>query len=201
MRTQVATLFVAGLIAISVAFASDAPKTQVLPVGVPAPRLRALKLDGQPIPLWNALRGKVVIVGFWATWCSPCVAAFPKFNALVARYSSQEVEFFSITYEPANAVNGFVQKHPLLTTIAVDDDFSGFRAYNAWGIPVAYIFDRHGKLAGVMHPDELSSDIIDAVLDGRTPYVKPATPWSDPQGAEKYFKSLQKEMKDSVTAR
>jgi thiol-disulfide isomerase/thioredoxin len=198
MRAMIAHLVAAVTLALTVDFANGAPKKEVLPVGISAPPLHALTLDARPVPGWNALRGKVVVVDFWATWCPPCIAAFPKFNALVERYGPRGVQFYSITYEPADAVSSFLGKHPLLTTIAVDDDFRDFRAYNAWGIPVAYVFDRAGKLAGIMHPDELNNDVIDAVLAGRRPDAKPATPWSDPKGAEDYFRSLQKEMKKNA---
>lgn len=45
------------------------------------------------------------------------------------------------------------------------------------------------------HPDNLTVEMIDAVLAGHKPKAKPATPWSDPEGAEKYFKSLQDDLK------
>jgi thiol-disulfide isomerase/thioredoxin len=203
MQAKTAWFFLTALIIASSGTASDAVKgdvARVLPTGISAPVLHANALDGRAIPTWKALKGKVVVVDFWATWCPPCIASFPKFNALVDRYASQGVEFFSITYEPASAVTAFVAKHPLRTTIAVDDDFSDFRAYNAWGIPVAYVFDRSGKLAAVTHPDNLSADVINAVLAGHKPKAKPATPWSDPAGAEKYFKSLQDDLKSGKSS-
>jgi len=176
-------------------YASETQKAIVLPPGIPAPALRAKMLDGDSVPEWKTLKGKVVVVDFWATWCTPCVAAFPKFNALVDRYAPQKVQFFSITYEPVKTVNAFVARHPLHTTIAIDDDFSDFRSYNSWGIPVAYVVDRNGKLAAVIHPDRLTNDVIDAVLAGRKPDAQAAAPWPDPAGAEKYFRSLQDDLK------
>src|SRR4051812_29158458 len=88
-------------------YASETQKALVLPPGISAPALRAKVLDGDSVPEWKTLKGKVVVVDFWATWCTPCVAAFPKFNALVDRYAPQKVQFFSITYEPVKAVNAF----------------------------------------------------------------------------------------------
>jgi hypothetical protein len=77
--------------------------------------------------------------------------------------------------------------------VGIDDDLATFRAFAAWGIPVVYIFDRGGKLVSAVHPDNLTPDVISAALRGEVPRVKQSTPWSDPRGAEEYFRKNQRE--------
>jgi len=139
---------------------------------------------------WAGLRGRVVVLEFWATWCPPCIKNIPHINELVGELRNDPVTFISITYETEWMVKKFVGKHPLQTYIGLDNDFAMFKSYRAWGIPVTVIVNRSGRIAAVIHPDNLSDSVIREVLKGNTPRVKPAQPWSDPEGAEKYFRSL-----------
>jgi hypothetical protein len=67
-----------------------------------------------------------------------------------------------------------------------------FKSYEAWGIPMTVIVNKQGRIVSVLHPDHLNKSVISDVLSGKVPQVKPALPWSDPEGAENYFRSLVK---------
>src|SRR5688572_28662197 len=60
---------------------------------------------------WGKLRGKVVVLEFWATWCGPCVAAMPHMNGLADRYKGK-VQFIEITDEGRETVAPFLAKRP-----------------------------------------------------------------------------------------
>src|SRR5579884_1311329 len=87
-----------GLIFIPVlAFLFALPVANAFPkAGTPAPPLRLTQLFQAPSNAqadWQALRGKVVILEFWATWCEICVAELPDFNKLVASLDSKKFQF------------------------------------------------------------------------------------------------------------
>jgi thiol-disulfide isomerase/thioredoxin len=138
---------------------------------------------------WNTLRGKTVILDFWATWCPPCIASIPRLDSMVEEFRNKSVVFYSITYEPATVVTPFLLKHPMKSTVCLDKDFATFRSYKAWGIPMVVIVSKTGTIAAIIHPSRLTADVIRTVVSGKVPKVEQAQGWSDPQGAEKYFRS------------
>ena len=141
---------------------------------------------------WADYRNRVVIIDFWATWCPPCIESIPHLNELVAEFKMQPVTFLSITYESEEMVERFLQKHPMNTTVGIDHNFEMFKSYAAWGIPMIFIIDKNGKIAGTIHPKYLTADVIRSVLAGETPKVEQHAGWPDPDGAETYFRSLLK---------
>ena len=161
-----------------------------LRIGDPRPELVARSLsDSQPIG-WKDFEGEVAVVDFWATWCAPCVESFPKFNSLEKEFADRPVRFVSVTYEPESMIRPFLEKHPLDTPIAIDNDFHSFKSFKAWGIPAVYIFNPTGDLVSVIHPEKLDREVIETVLNGQVPRVKQSRGWKDPEGAEKHFRSL-----------
>ena len=72
------------------------------------------------------LKDQVVILDFWATWCSPCVKSFPHLNKLIDEYKDKPVTIISITYEPRKNIKDFLNKYELHSIIAIDSDFYMF---------------------------------------------------------------------------
>ena len=185
-------------LAFGIASAASADPADIPPmkVGTVRPAIDFSTLKDRQHPNWETLRGKIVVIDFWATWCAPCVKDFPVLNALQAKYAGKPIVFYSVTYEKAGGIADTLSKFPLETTIGLDNDFRTYKSFNAWGIPVVYIFDGTGTLVADLHPDELNAGVIEAVLAGRKPTFVEAKQWSDPAGAETYFRSLRDKQAD-----
>lgn len=137
-------------------------------VGATAPPLGIEELRNAPegaSATWNDLRGNVVVLEFWATWCGPCVAEIPHLNALVATFADDDVVFLSITDEDPAIVERFVERKPMMGWQGFDTDGSAFEAYQIHGIPVTIVVARDGTVARVTHPGDLTAAIIRALLD------------------------------------
>ena len=91
--------------------------------GTPAPSIDPLKLLQAPVGAradWASLKGKVVVLEFWATWCSPCVASLPHLNQLVASLDPAKFQFISIDDEDPNAVQRFLTRKKMSGWVGLD---------------------------------------------------------------------------------
>jgi thiol-disulfide isomerase/thioredoxin len=102
-------------------------------------------LDGQKWTLRD-LRGKVVLVNFWATWCPPCRKEMPDLDALYKKYKSQGFVVLAISDEQAATVKAFLVKHKVSYPILLDPGDVVHKRFDVIGIPKSYLYDRDGKL-------------------------------------------------------
>lgn len=140
---------------------------------------------------WEDFKDKVVLIDFWASWCAPCIQAIPHMNELSEKYKNKDVVFISLNYEPKELVEKFLQKYPMKTKVAIDNDFRTFRALNGWAIPNIFMVDKNGKIAGRIHPNKLNEKVIDDLLAGKIPDIEQTKEdLYEPGGAEKYFRKV-----------
>lgn len=116
----------------------------------------------------EALRGKVVVLEFWATWCGPCIVAFPHLNKLTDRFKDKPVKFISITDESREVVERFLNKRALKSWVGLDTDRSVFRALRVAGMPRTVIIDTEGKIAALTSPEQVTEQVLRDLLAGKT---------------------------------
>lgn len=98
---------------------------------------------------WNlkSLKGKVVVVNFWATWCPPCRKEIPDLEALYQKFKDRDLVVLGISDEKRDVVFDYVSKHPMTYPILLDPGRKTNTAFFVAGIPRTFIFDRTGKIA------------------------------------------------------
>jgi peroxiredoxin/tetratricopeptide (TPR) repeat protein len=163
------TIFCSSLLAVGLA--ASAPAMASAPaVGTKAPGFELASPAGETLSL-TGLRGHVVVVNFFATWCPPCRAETPDLIAVEARYRARGVIFLGVDdREDATLVTVFAQHKGIRYPIVLDKTGSVEEHYDVRAIPTTYVLDRDGTIR-YAQVDELNASVlsgaIDAVLAGQ----------------------------------
>jgi thiol:disulfide interchange protein DsbD len=130
-----------------------------------APAVSIKLLDGNEVDL-QSLRGKVVLIDFWATWCVPCISEIPMFNDLNTEYRDKGLEIVAISLdeEGAEKVKPFLKKHKTNYTQALGDyDFASKFGLEVASLPIALMIDKQGRIrythVGVTKREVFESEI------------------------------------------
>ena len=107
------------------------------------------KAPGAPISL-DSMKGKVVYLDFWASWCGPCRVSLPILDGLQKQYSELgfEVVAVNIDEELSDAL-GFLEEFPVSYTVLLDPSSSAPGVYEPQGMPTAYLIDKSGVVRDV----------------------------------------------------
>ena len=161
MRTRAILSAVAVVVALTLLVASPAIATRV---GSRAPEIGREDLNGRVVSL-RSLRGKVVIVDFWASWCAPCREEMPVLNRLQERYREQGLVVIGVNVDN-NVRNArtFLRRTPVQFRIVHDPGKEVADRYNPPRMPSSYLVDRRGVIRHV-HEGFRSGDA--AVIERR----------------------------------
>ncbi len=118
----------------------------------PAPDVTLPTLGGPPLAL-RSLRGKVVLVNFWATWCVPCQWEMPLMEKLYQAYKGRGfvVAAISLDQQGAVAVEPFVRQNRLTYPILLDPTLQGARQFGIRGLPATFLIGTDGYVKGVTY--------------------------------------------------
>jgi peroxiredoxin len=94
----------------------------------------------------SSLKGKVVLVNFWATWCPPCRKEMPDLQALSQRFAGQGLVVLSISDEDAAKVNPYIAEHKITYPVLLDPGRKVNDSFHIEGIPKSFVYNRDGKL-------------------------------------------------------
>jgi thiol-disulfide isomerase/thioredoxin len=113
--------------------------------GEPAPDF-SLPGRGETVSL-ASLRGKVVYVDFWASWCGPCRKSFPWMNRMQSRYADQGLAIVAVNLDKSRELSDeFLKETPANFRVAYDPEGKAASAYRVKGMPSSYLIDREGRI-------------------------------------------------------
>ena len=116
-------------------------------IGSEAPEFAVADLDGNPIRL-SDLRGRPVIVNFWASWCGPCVEEFPLLNAAATLHERDGLALVGIVFrDNSEAARAFMQRMGATWPAAMDPGEDIAERYGIYGPPETFFIDSEGVVA------------------------------------------------------
>ena len=140
MRNLLGPLLIAMLVAAPVRAAR---------IGETAPALALTTAAGDTVDLAR-LRGRVVYVDFWASWCTPCKRSFPWMNELDARYRDSGLTIVAVNVDKRrDDALRFLRDVPARFTVVFDAEGRTPAAFDVKGMPSSYLIDREGRVAAV----------------------------------------------------
>lgn len=122
-------------------------QTNSLKVGDLFPDLAKYELDGQ---LPASLKGKIVVVDFWASWCGPCQRTFPLMEELHHRYSRRGLLILAVNEDKSrSAMDEFIKEHPVTFPVLRDSKRKLVAELNIPALPTSYLLDGTGRIRSI----------------------------------------------------
>ena len=126
----------------------------------PAPDFELKDLDGEKVRLAD-LRGRPVLLSFWASWCGPCRRELPGLSALYKQYKDKGLVILGVNDEGKSTARKFAEKAELSFPILDDSTQKAHRLYRVHAIPAVYLIDKDGKVVlffrGAKEPAKLQA--------------------------------------------
>lgn len=142
-----------------------------LQVGAIAPSFSLPRLGGTEVVTLEALRGKVVLLDFWASWCGPCRASMPVLDSLAADLEGEVVLIAVCLDQKAGDALRYLEENPMPHTRAVHGTYAEAAAVSLAygdlltnGIPHTFVIDRDGTIRYSGHPGELPAGLVTGLV-------------------------------------
>lgn len=135
--------------------------------GFSAPDFTLDSLDGGQTTL-SDLRGQIVLVNLWASWCLPCRAEMPAIERVYRSYKDLGLEVLAVNatnQDSVDAATAFVQERGLTFPVLLDRTGSTSAAYNLRGLPSSFFIDRQGVIRSVVIGGPMSEALIQSKVE------------------------------------
>ncbi|OGP66951.1 MAG: hypothetical protein A2170_13570 [Deltaproteobacteria bacterium RBG_13_53_10] len=132
------------------------------------PNISLESLNGGKVELKNVIKGKVVFLNFWATWCGPCKEEMPSMEALYKQYKDKDFIFLTISvdYEGLPPVKAFIEKTRYTFPVLLDPKNDTLDLFAVTRIPTTFIIDREGRMIGLaLGPRNWKSPEVESILN------------------------------------
>lgn len=144
-------------------------KVKEVAIGSAAPDWRLKTVEGETATL-SELRGKVVVLDFWANWCGPCRKLEPLFDQLAREYQSKPIKFFTISVWPDQDFDprAYLKERRMAPAFLIGDDLVA-KDYGIWGLPTYFVIDPAGKVSYIhvllsVDPEPLEKQLREAIV-------------------------------------
>lgn len=168
MLTRTLLLLAGGALLAGSLAAWAAPPT----IGQPAPQLIVPQLDGHAFDLAQ-LRGKVVLVNVWATWCSPCRGEMPTLNAFYRRYHSRGLELLGLSIDEATDA---AEVRKVMAQFSYPAALASAARVNGFGdpvaVPITYVIDARGVIRAQLQAEGPAGVSAQALEQAVAPLLK-----------------------------
>jgi thiol-disulfide isomerase/thioredoxin len=143
-------LLAALLLSISACLHAQGYEVLQWPAGKRVPPAVATDLQGRTVAL-SEMRGKAVLINFWASWCEPCISEMPSLQALAKRYGPDKLVVLAVNFkESAPTVERFVQRNAITLPVLLDAKGDAARAWGANVFPTTVLINADGRVKGVV---------------------------------------------------